>query len=93
MSRPGGEFACPVCGETVPENARACPECGACEKSGWATAEHDLPEAEEDFDYQRFVEEEFGGGAKPRGARKIWALAALILLAVFLLPLLRGCTG
>ncbi len=26
---------CPVCGETVPRGARACPGCGADERSGW----------------------------------------------------------
>jgi len=26
---------CPVCGEAVPRNARACPGCGADERSGW----------------------------------------------------------
>ena len=26
---------CPVCGAIVPSRARACPECGADEKTGW----------------------------------------------------------
>lgn len=26
---------CPVCGASVPRNARACSECGADERSGW----------------------------------------------------------
>lgn len=26
---------CPVCGGEVPPGARACPECGADERSGW----------------------------------------------------------
>lgn len=26
---------CPVCGEAVPRKARACPGCGADERSGW----------------------------------------------------------
>jgi hypothetical protein len=26
---------CPVCGAAVPPQARACPECGADERSGW----------------------------------------------------------
>ena len=31
--RPPSE--CPVCGATVPPKARACPECGADERTGW----------------------------------------------------------
>jgi len=26
---------CPICGATVPRNARACPGCGADERTGW----------------------------------------------------------
>ena len=26
---------CPVCGAEVPPNAKACPECGADERTGW----------------------------------------------------------
>ena len=26
---------CPVCGEEISPNAKACPECGADERSGW----------------------------------------------------------
>ena len=55
--RTGKPFECPVCGEDVPANAKACPECGACEKSGWsedlASSGLDLPD--EDFDYEKFV--------------------------------------
>lgn len=32
MSR---SFECPVCGAEVPAKARACPECGADERTGW----------------------------------------------------------
>ena len=75
----------------------SCPACGACERSGWsedADADGlDLPEDEEKFDYDRFVEEEFGGGVKPRGTGKVWMIAAAVLLAALVIPLLRGCSG
>lgn len=49
---------CPVCGEDVPPRAKACPECGADERSGWKEDAHlydglDLPDEaweEEDAD-------------------------------------------
>ena len=59
---------CPVCGEEVPCDALACPECGADERSGWregALAHDGAGLAEEDFDHDQFVEEEFGSGVKP----------------------------
>ena len=44
---------CPNCGAEVPPKARACPECGADEATGWSEEAHasglDLPD--EDFDY------------------------------------------
>lgn len=54
---------CPHCGALVPDDARSCPECGSDEETGWsdkAQAQRlDLPD--DDFDYDEFVKEEFGG--------------------------------
>ena len=86
-------FPCPVCGEDVPGGAKSCPECGACEKSGWhadaASDGLDLPE--EDFDYDKFVDAEFGGGAKSSGPHKLWIIVAALLLALFVWPFFGGC--
>lgn len=78
---------CPVCGADVSPNAKACPECGACEKSGWSgeTGADGLGLPDEDFDYGRFVAEEFGGEVKPAGIRPVWWIAAIVLLAAFAL--------
>ncbi len=79
---------CPVCGEAVPRNARACPECGADERSGWKADGHDgLDLPDEDFNYEQFVAEEFGGGRKSR-KQILWAIVALVVLVCFLLLLL-----
>ena len=85
---------CPNCGAEVPSRARACPECGADEQTGWsdkAQAER-LGVPDDDFDYEEFVKEEFGSGnqVRPRGIRWIWWVTAVILLAMFLAWLLHA---
>ena len=75
---------CPVCGEEVPGNARACPECGADHNSGWredAETRDALGESADDFDYDAFVEAEFGTGPKPRGIRLVWWITAIVVFA------------
>jgi hypothetical protein len=71
-----------VCGEEVPANAKVCPECGACEKSGWSedvdSSGLDLPD--EDFDYEKFVAEEFEGGVKKSPAQWLWWAVAVVLV-------------
>jgi hypothetical protein len=79
---------CPICGAHVPSRARACPECGADEKSGWSEKAHaerlGLPD--DDFDYDEFVKEEFGPrkNIRPRGVSWLWWIVALFLLASML---------
>jgi zinc-ribbon domain len=82
---------CPVCGEEVPSDSLACPECGADHNSGWRLDDGsdealDLPDAE--FDYDRFVKEEFGTSFKPAGIKVIWWITALL---VFLALILAYC--
>jgi hypothetical protein len=84
---------CPVCGGDVPRGASACPECGADERSGWRedadeTGGLDLPD--EEFNYDEFVEKEFGNGVKPGGIGWAWWAAAVAALLAFAAMLLRG---
>jgi hypothetical protein len=81
-----GPFTCPVCGEEVPPNAKACPECGACDKSGWSADRHQdgLPDGEDDFDYDKFLEDEFGQGQRRRGVPLVWWIIAIVVLFAFL---------
>jgi len=73
---------CPNCGADVPRNARACPECGSDEKTGWS--EHaqsqslDLPDDE--FNYEEFVEREFGQPKRSKMKLFWWAVAAALLV-------------
>jgi predicted nucleic acid-binding Zn ribbon protein len=75
---------CPVCGADIPRNARACPECGSDEKTGWSDHAHaqslDLPDDE--FNYDEFVEREFGKKGQHRRVHWLWWLTAVALLAI-----------
>ena len=83
---------CPHCGAEVPCHAKACPECGSDEKTGWSedARAQSLELPSEEFDYDEFVQREFG---KPkRSSRQIfwWLVAvALVIGSVFLLLGLR----
>ena len=83
--------SCPNCGASVPPNAKACPECGSDEETGWSDATEtdglDIPD--ENFDYKDFVKKEFGKGPVPHGVKLYWWLVAVILVAAFLLYFLR----
>lgn len=84
---PPAPDVCPVCGEDVPRGAVACPECGADHRSGWSAGADesgglDLPD--EEFDYDAFVEREFGTSRKPAGVSAFWWVTAIVLLAALL---------
>jgi predicted nucleic acid-binding Zn ribbon protein len=66
---------CPVCGAEVPPGARACPECGADDTTGWNEDRAvydglDLPDDE--FDYDEYLAREFGNAGKPAKKRLLW---------------------
>jgi hypothetical protein len=81
---------CPNCGANVPRRARACPECGSDESTGWSdrasTQSLGLPDDDE-FDYDEFTRREFG--QPKRSAKKtFWWVVALVLLILTVLALL-----
>ena len=76
---------CPNCGAEVPANAKACPACGADEKTGWSEEAYvgglNLPD--DSFDYDEFVDREFGKKkALPRGLGWFWWLVAIALVVL-----------
>ena len=81
-----------MCGEEVPANAKACPECGACDKSGWSEELHasGLNLSDEDFDYEKFVSEEFEGGAKKSATQWVWLAVGVILFLILIAFLLNS---
>lgn len=79
---------CPNCGAELSPKARFCPHCGSDEKTGWSEDARisglDLPD--EAFNYDEFVQNEFGGRqVKPRGLHWFWWLVALLLLIAVVL--------
>lgn len=77
---------CPNCGASVPPRARACPECGSDESTGWSEDARvqslDLPDP--DFAYDEYVRREFG---KPRRSPRqvFWWIVAVVLLIMSIL--------
>lgn len=91
-------FVCPHCGAEVTIGATACPECGSDERTGWS---EDAQQADafgyegyedgNDFDYDAFVEREFGErrSQMPRNLRQTLKSAiGLVLIAALIYWLL-----
>lgn len=87
MSQIKAPDTCPVCGEAVPPSALACPECGADHNSGWRDDADSIDATGEDdgFDYDEFVEKEFGSSPRPHGISPVWWITAIVLLVAFVL--------
>ena len=76
----------------MPRNAAACPECGSDDRTGWSEPAHaaNLGLPDDEFDYDEFVQEEFGSGrAKPRGFPWFWWLVAVGLLVALVFSFIR----
>jgi hypothetical protein len=76
----------------VPEKAKACPECGSCEETGWSDSGKcdSLGIPDDSFDYNEFVENEFG--PKKSGAQApavFWRIVAVVLLIAAILLFLQ----
>jgi uncharacterized membrane protein YvbJ len=82
---------CPHCGADLPRKAKACPECGSDENTGWSDSAYAgrLGIPDEDFDYNRFVQEEFARETKPRGISWLWWATALGLILIFIFIFFR----
>ncbi|MEO0446974.1 MAG: hypothetical protein AAF191_12950 [Verrucomicrobiota bacterium] len=78
---------CPHCNQEISPNAKACPGCRmpVQETVDWE-AERD------DFNYQAFLEREFGHSASPKPHHLSWKwwITGIILFLCFLALALRG---
>lgn len=71
---------CPICGEAVPRRAKACPGCGADEKTGW-------DEEATRYDGLDLPDDEFGPVRPKAGWSLLWYAVAIGLLALLLFTL------
>lgn len=69
---------CPHCGDLIAEDATFCRHCGSSEADGWSDA--DPEDGEDDFDYDEYVEKEFGHSPVARTLPPVWRLTAIALL-------------
>lgn len=79
------EFICPVCGATVAARAKACPECGSDERTGWSNNTiYDATGIEdpEEFNYEDWKRRELK--RRRPGIGWLWWLVAVGLF-IFLL--------
>ena len=81
-----------MCGTEVPPSARACPECGADDTTGWNEDRAvydglDLPDDE--FDYDEYLKKEFGDADKPAKKRWPWPWIIGFILVLIVLILVN----
>lgn len=82
---------CSHCGEPLKPSATFCRACGSSDESGWNEIEEGF--AEEEFDYDEFVQREFPSDAPPGNLdvkRIAIASVIIIVLAAFLLLTVFG---
>ncbi|MEM9588070.1 MAG: zinc ribbon domain-containing protein [Planctomycetota bacterium] len=80
-------FSCSHCGADLPAKATFCKHCGSSDQDGWQEEDESLA-ADDDFDYDSFIEDEFGTGAGSNSLSPRAKLVILILLAAFALSML-----
>ncbi len=88
-SQPAAPSECANCGAAIPRGAKACPECGADERTGWR--END----DTRYDGLDLPDSAFEGETTPpprplrRGLAWYWWLAAIVVLLALILGAIR----
>lgn len=80
----------------MPRGQKACDSCGACDQTAWKGDSHvydglDLPDDQEDFDYDDFIQREFG--TSPSGKKRLrWnkEIFVRVVAAILLAAMLAG---
>jgi len=81
-------FVCPNCGEVLVGDPDACKRCGSDKETGWSEATiYDEIELSSDFDYEEYLQDEFGPGSGARG-RSRWVLIVVLGMIAALVAML-----
>jgi len=83
---------CPECNHKVSDKAKSCPECGACEKSGWSEDQFldglNLPD--EDYTTGRPLNAGPQKGRKAETMQRVWWVVAVVVCVAMLWMIFRG---
>ena len=86
MPRPTPPEECANCGAPIPRNARACPECGADERTGWReTSLYDGLDLPDDSDSEDQPHRRGKLPNKSGGLPWYWVAAMILVLATLIL--------
>jgi predicted nucleic acid-binding Zn ribbon protein len=86
MTRKSAPEHCANCGAAIPPNARACPECGADERTGWA--EQDIYDGLDLPDDEETQKRDTRSRQKRQTNRWFWLYVAIVLLLLLTLAAL-----
>lgn len=83
---------CAQCGGDIPRKAKACPHCGADERTGWREASvYDGIEFPDEEENERNAEAEAEAAGKERGGLPwYWTAVALVFLILSVLYAMRA---
>jgi uncharacterized membrane protein YvbJ len=89
--RPATPPECPVCGAKLTPGDRACPECGADERTGWNEEDTrydglDLPDSAFDDDNSSSPRPPLAS----RSRQLFWTAVGVVLIVLFVYSLFRG---
>jgi len=73
-------FQCTHCGGDVREGAKACPHCGSSDSDGWADDSQSYGDDDDDFDYDRFIQDEFDDHSVVTSKLKTWQIVVIVLV-------------
>ncbi len=82
-------FVCPNCGEVLVGDPDACTRCGADDETGWSEARiyDGIDLGSDEFDYEEYLQEEFGPGTRASG-RGTWVTLVILGMIAALVAML-----